>query len=338
MVCCTTKNPDDESLFPKKSTLIVKGIHGAFPFNDTTNWIQEAPEGQPIGLKVPIKTTEQTDDAGTVKVKANWTDYFAMSLDTCTGCELAFLSKSGYPAKKDFSQISSIAVPVFGSKMLSGDKSNLPAASEVYKYSDTHNERVVGNAVITMRTTNFMTVPIRISPNNIAFVNDWIWAAENFTSAQAAQYEMFSDKFHGGKASGYTSACAEKGTFSGAEAPAPGGQKLTSIVDRKWTPNSEGNVEGGGGNRAEDMYNADRPFEVAYKFVKTSVCVDYSSYKIEKKEDAPITIDAKRPTSPVCAVKRVGECAVVNPGATCTWSACSYEQSSLFAAMAAALV
>merc|ERR1712072_135531 len=188
-----------------------------------------------------------------------------------------------------------------------------------------------------MRTTNFMMVPIRISSNNRDFVNDWIWAAENFTSAQAAQYEMFSSKFHGGNSSGYETACAAKGTFSGdRKAPPPGGQKLTRIVNRTWTvPTWTDNCTT---NTTENMYDANRPFEVAYKFVKTSVCMDYSSYKIEKKEDAPITIDAKRPTSPVCAVKRVGECAVVNPGANCTWSACSYEQSSLFAAMAAALV
>merc|ERR1712072_1118330 len=87
-----------------------------------------------------------------------------------------------------------------------------------------------------MRTTNFMMVPIRISSNNRDFVNDWIWAAENFTSAQAAQYEMFSSKFHGGNSSGYETACAAKGTFSGdRKAPPPGGQKLTRIVNRTWT-------------------------------------------------------------------------------------------------------
>jgi len=316
--CCSDTSISDDDKMPKKTIPIVRGIRAKIAYNDTTNWIQQSATGENIGLKTPIDTQNLVANPG-------WTDYFSMSLTKCTGCEFEYEEATGKAGKKSFVMVASVAVPAVGTYGSLGTDAN--SATEVYEYNSTHNERVAGTVIITMRTTNFMTVPLRISSTNVNFVNDWIYAAEQFKNTDAETFEMF-DVSDTGR-SKYKKACAESGTFGGTAPPAPGQAKSSTIVDRHYS-RTEPKIE----NKA--MYEEVRPFEISYQFVKGSVCMDYASAGFELIANAPATIKSKRPTTPKCAVQRAGECAVVGDG--CTWSSCSYSTSSLFAAEAASLV
>jgi hypothetical protein len=313
--CCSDTSVGTDDKMPHKAIPVLNGIRAKLAYDDTTNWIQESAATENIALRTPIDTQNLEANPG-------WTDYYAMSLTKCTGCEFEYKADTGKAGKKSFTQVGAITAPALNK---AGD-----GTTEVYKYNSTHNREVAGSAVIIMRTTNVVTIPLRVPKSNINFLNDWMYAAEQYTDTKAESLEMFPSSDD--RLSKYKKACAQHGTFSGTAPPAPGQTRSTTIVDRVF--NSDDDMTEKVDNWK--MFDPMRPFEIKYQFVKASVCMDFASVEFHRIADKPVTINATMPTSPTCSVKRAGECAVTSSG--CTFSACSYSTSSLFATLAASAV